>query len=79
MKTYPLVARLGRFGRWYVTTTEHPELAWTGARWATHDKGVPTGAAQICNFSTEEEAEDFIDSLMGPSVYTLAAPHLQLP
>jgi hypothetical protein len=40
---------------------------------------VPTGAAQICIFSTEDEAEDFIDSLMGPSIYTLAAPHLQLP
>ena len=79
MKTYPLVAKQGRFGRWYITTTGHPDLAWTGARWTTHDRGLSTGAAQVCNFTTEDEAEDYIDSLMGPTVYTLAAPHLQLP
>lgn len=79
MKNYPLVARLGRFGRWYITTTEHSELAWTGARWTTHDRGLSTKTTQVCNFTTEDEAEDYIDSLMGPSIYTLASPHLQLP
>ena len=53
---------LGYFNRWYLANSLHPELAWTGARWASHNRGL-AGISQISNFATEDEAFKYIDSL----------------
>jgi hypothetical protein len=52
----------GVFGRWIIIHENSPGLAWSGSRWVTHDHGVPTGEAQVCNFATREEAQEYIDA-----------------
>lgn len=50
---------LGRFRRWIIVKADEPGLAWTGSRWVTHDRGIPTDNVQVCNFDTESQAETF--------------------
>ena len=54
-----------RFGRWYIVNRRDPTLAWAGSHWAPHAGGIPTGDYQICNFDTEAETQEYIDSLAG--------------
>lgn len=43
-------------GRWIIVKAEDPGLAWSGARWVEHRKGMPTGGVQISNWPTKTEA-----------------------
>lgn len=43
-------------GRWIIVKAEDPTLAWSGARWVEHRKGMPTGGVQISNWPTKTEA-----------------------
>jgi hypothetical protein len=46
----------GVLNRWIIVDYEDEHLAWSGARWVSHDRGIPTGVAQICNYDSREEA-----------------------
>jgi hypothetical protein len=52
----------GMMGRWVIAHGNHPGLAWSGSRWVRHDQGVPTGDAQVCNFTTREEAQEYVNT-----------------
>jgi hypothetical protein len=43
-------------GRWIITDYDEPSLAWSGSRWVPHDKGIPIGDIQVCNYESKEEA-----------------------
>jgi len=47
------------FGRFYIRHPVHPGLAWSGAQWVQHSDGLPIGQFQICNFDTEDDADDY--------------------
>lgn len=47
-------------GRWVIVHGDSPGLAWSGSQWVTHDHGIANGPAQICNFTTDEEAEAYV-------------------
>lgn len=50
----------GLFDRWVLVNSEFPDiLAWSGSRWVPHDRGIPTGEAQVSNFATEELARTY--------------------
>jgi hypothetical protein len=54
----------GAFGRWYILHPNRPE-GWTGTKWVPCYPlvdllcGVPTGEAEIANFPTQSEAEEY--------------------
>jgi hypothetical protein len=50
----------GAFDRWYIFNNATFNLAWSGSKWVPTFNGVPTGAAQVCNFETKEEAEEYV-------------------
>ena len=45
-------------GRWIIQLKDDSSLAWSGSRWAEHDKGVGF-TTQIANFTTMIEAVQF--------------------
>jgi hypothetical protein len=49
------------FGRWIIVSAARPDLAWSGSQWVPHRHGIPTGGAQVSNFASREEAEDYTD------------------
>ena len=53
------------FNRFFLIHPKVDSLAWTGSTWARHHDGIPTGGAQICNFTTEAEATAY---LRGPAL-----------
>jgi hypothetical protein len=57
-----MVPTFGRFKLWFIARRNHPEQAWTGAAWTSHDRGIPTGDVQVCNFPSSEEARLYIDN-----------------
>jgi hypothetical protein len=61
--TEVMEAVLGRFGRYHIQHRKQPHLAWSGRRWNRHDRGIPCGQFQICNFATEAEARKYIKDL----------------
>ena len=58
---------LGYFNRWYLANAVYPGFAWTGSGWARHNRGLATGAIQICNFATEAEALAYIAGMDTPA------------
>lgn len=55
----PFTLKRGASGRWFIQHGAVAHLAWTGARWARHDRGLPAAGSQICNFRTEGEARAY--------------------
>lgn len=55
----PLPAE-GILGRWVIISVDSG-LAWSGSRWVPHRQGIPAGDAQVCNFATREETQQYID------------------
>jgi hypothetical protein len=55
--------RQGLFDRWYLFRPGRPygeEQAWSGMTWVPASEfGQPLGRAQVCNFSTREEAIEY--------------------
>ena len=49
----------GVFGRFIITHAEHPGLAWSGSAWVQHCDGLPAVGIQLCNFDSEEDADDY--------------------
>jgi hypothetical protein len=47
------------FGRWVIVNGTHEDLAWSGSHWVPHRHGIPSGDAQICNFTTRQEALEY--------------------
>lgn len=47
------------FQRWVLANAEHPELAWSGSRWVPHTNGMPSGAVQVCNFDSQDDARKY--------------------
>lgn len=47
------------FDRWIIVHPIHNGLAWSGAHWVRHSEGLPTGGIQVCNFDTEQDADDY--------------------
>ena len=61
LSTHRYVLRRGRFGFWYIQHPVNPLLAWGGARWVGHDRGLPTGHFQVCNFFDADEATEYAE------------------
>lgn len=47
--------RKNLFGHWYIVHPTDEFLAWSGSRWVSHYKGVPTGDTQVSNFKTPSD------------------------
>ena len=60
MQTYLLVE--GMLGRWVIVHEQFPGLAWSGSQWVPHHQGFPTGDTQVSNFTTREEAQEYVDT-----------------
>jgi hypothetical protein len=70
MVTKNMYPRRGAFGNYYIGNLRHGDEGWTGATWAKCARGLSCAGVQICNFASNEEAEDYILQLRG---VTLAA------
>lgn len=57
---------MGKLGRYIIVNGRDPELAWSGSCWVDHQDGIPTGRAQVSNFTTKEEAEEAAVEAFGP-------------
>lgn len=47
-----------------IVSREHPELAWSGARWVPHDNGfakIGPDSVAVCSFATIEEARQYAE------------------
>ena len=49
----------GRHGRRILVYAHNSAYAWAGSSLDRHDRGMPTGRSQICNFESAEEAERY--------------------
>jgi hypothetical protein len=50
----------GVFGRFILVNPLNPNYyAWSGSGWSAHERGMPIGRSQICNFETVQEAEEY--------------------
>src|SRR5215469_8843525 len=47
------------FGRWILTHPDTTALAWSGMRWVMVDERGVSDEAQVCNFPTREDAEEY--------------------
>ena len=67
----------GAHGRWIIVKADDPDLAWSGARWVPHKKGLPTGGVQVCNFDGQDEATQYAKRHLIPWRTRLDMKHLQ--
>jgi hypothetical protein len=74
-----MVAAPSRFGRWFIEHRTEPTLAWTGAQWTGHDRGIPTFDVQVCNFSSKSGAQQYIDEAAAYEARLESALHFSLP
>ena len=74
-----MIVRQMRLSRFYIVKRDDPMLAWTGSRWAHHSAGIPVRDTQICNFDTEAEAQEYVDSLTRPKQKAIAAADDAIP
>jgi hypothetical protein len=51
--------QLGTIGRYIITHPKHPGLAWSGSGWVQHSGGLPAAGIKVCNFETEDEADEY--------------------
>jgi hypothetical protein len=61
----PYRIELGAMGRWIIVSKRDGSLAWSGSCWVEHERGFPTGRAQISNFGSEEEAREAARDVWG--------------
>lgn len=50
----------GAMGRFIIVHRNNEDLAWSGSRWVPHVQGIPIAAVQVCNFTTRNEATEYI-------------------